>query len=65
MARVVYESCGGEFSPARFLGNKMIDPARRKKIILRANKLYKQLGASDQIAKSEDFWTEFRDAKIL
>ena len=64
VAKIVFDSCGGEFSATRFLGNKLVEPQDRKKIIKAANAIYNKMGANDRVAKSEEFWEAIRDAKI-
>ncbi|WP_425999517.1 AIPR family protein [Caulobacter sp. DWR1-3-2b1] len=64
VARIVYDSCGGKFSAKRFLANDLIEPDRRRKVIAKANSIYLKRGASDRVAKSEEFWEAVRDARI-
>lgn len=63
-AKIVYESCGKSFSPQRFLNNDFVQPAVRKKIIQKTYKLYTDGGATDRVAKSDEFWAEVRGSQV-
>lgn len=64
VAKIVYDSCGGRFSAKRFLSNEMVDADHRKAIIEAAYEEYEDLGGTDRVAKSEDFWEAVRDLDI-
>jgi len=64
VAKIVFDSCGGVFSAARFLNNDLISPDHRRRIIEFAYGKYQEMGGSDRVAKSEEFWDAVREAKI-
>lgn len=63
-AKTVYDSCGGIFSAERFLNNELVGPDHRRKIVRSSYNIYEKRGATDRVAKSDDFWVAVRETLI-
>ena len=64
VGRIVYESTGGNFAEKPFENATLVDAPRREAIVKGIFDIYTSMGATDAVAKSEDFWMRARDQAI-
>lgn len=62
--KIVLDSTGGHFSAVAFQGNELVSPDKRKKIVRAIYAKYLELGGTDRVAKSEEFWSAVKSLAI-